>query len=95
MIVKKFNGNKLRLLKFSKHFSYFSINSSREAFNTIMSCLDGDIEMGRSECNFINTCFAVRDKVLSEKWENDILIRPRLTVTQYGRHSIRPKRLDL
>ena len=85
-------------LIFSKTLSTFSsltISSSRDIFNSFMSCLNGDVEMGRAVCSYINTCFTVRTKALSEKNEKDILIRPKLTVTQFGRHSTRPERLDL
>ena len=66
-----------------------------ETFNLIMSCLNGDIEVGRALCNYINACFNIRTQALCEKNEKDIYLRPPLTITHFGRHSIRPKKFDL
>ena len=75
--------------------STLSIEPSHETFNLIMSGLNGDVEVGRAVCDFINACFIKRTQALSEKKENDLYLRPSLTITRLGRNSKRPTRLNL
>ena len=60
-----------------------------------MSGLNGDLEVGRITCLYINTLFEIRSDLLSQKKESDILKRVRSSVTRYGRLSKRPDILDL
>ena len=78
-----------------QNFTTLDMHSSSESFNLIMSCLNGDVEVGKAVCNYINTCMAIRSQALSEKNEKLIHLRPPRTITRSGRHSIRPNRLDL
>ena len=66
-----------------------------ETFTLSMSCLNGDADVGRAVCDFINACFTIRTQALCDKNEKDVYMRPTLTITNCGRHSIRPARLDL
>ena len=72
-----------------------NVYPSIDAFNSIMSCLNGDAEVGRAVCDYINSCFTIRSQALSERKEKMAYLRPECTITQRGRHSIRPARLDL
>ena len=83
------------LLKYLQNISTLNFNPSEEAYITIMSCLNGDVEVGRAVCNYVNTSLTVRTQALSEKKEKDIHLRPLITITKSGRHSVRPDRLDL
>ena len=78
-----------------KNFCSLNVSPSIECFHVIMSCLNGDAEVGKSVCEFINACCTKRSIALSEKIENDIYLRPPLTITHSGRHCIRPSKLDL
>ena len=60
-----------------------------------MSVLNGDLEVGRAICNYINKCFTVRSELLSYKKENDLLKRTASCITRSGRLSKRPEILDL
>ena len=71
------------------------INPSLELFNTIMSGLKGDLEVGKIICKYINLCFKRRSDILCYKKEIDILQRNKPTTTRSGRISKRPAILDL
>ena len=60
-----------------------------------MSGLDGDVEVGRATCKYINNCFKIRSELLSHKKESDILQRVKSCVTKSGRLSKRREILDL
>ena len=61
-----------------------------------MSGLNGDLEVGRAVCSFVNKCFNLRSELLSyKKKETDVLKRSKSCVTRSGRKSKRPTILDL
>ena len=60
-----------------------------------MSALNGDTEIVKIVCNFINECFDKRAKILVQKKEQELLMRPQLTIARSGRNSIRPNELNL
>ena len=64
-------------------------------FFTLLSCLNGDMEVGRLFCNFVNTCFEKRSDTLNMIKEKNILCRPETTITRSGRISRRPKKYRL
>ena len=64
-------------------------------FCTLMSCLNGDLDVARIFCDFINNCFDIRKDYCNKTKENNILIRPETSTTRYGRISKRPNRIDL
>ena len=72
-----------------------SINPSHELFYNLMSGLNGDLEVGRAICSFVNKCFNLRSELLSYKKETDVLKRSKSCVTRSGRNSKRPTILDL
>ena len=67
----------------------------QELFYNLMSGLNGDLEVGRAICSFVNKCFNLRSELLSYKKETDVLKRSKSCVTRSGRNSKRPKILDL
>ena len=71
------------------------IYPSLELFNTIMSGLQGDLEVGKIICKYINNCFKIRSDILCYKKEKDILQRNKPTASRSGRISKRPIILDL
>ena len=77
------------------NFSTISLTPSNLNFATVMSCANGDIEVGKLMCNFINTCFEIRAQFLVDKRERENLLRPISTTTRSGRVSKRPCRLDI
>lgn len=50
---------------------------SDDTFCMLMSCLNGDLEVGRLTCEFINSCFNVRSCVLNIAKEKEIFRRPK------------------
>ena len=68
---------------------------SIETLHLLMSGLNGDPDVGRSFCKFINTCFDIRSEMLCYHRERDISQRNKPTVTRSGRLSKRPVVLDL
>ena len=76
-------------------FSTISLNPSKENFVTIMSALNGDLEVARAVTTFIDECIAKRNQALSENKEKEILLRPQISITNSGRISTRPNRLNL
>ena len=60
-----------------------------------MSCLDGDFEVGKAMCDFLNKCFAKRSENLKYSKDKNVYLRPEFTVTKSGRLSKRPSRLDV
>ena len=71
------------------------INPCEESFILIMSGLNGDIEVSKVICEFLNKCFKIRSENLSYKIETDILQRIKPSQTRLGRISKRPTILDL
>ena len=76
-------------------FTTLTLDPSDETFCILMSCMNGDIEVGKAMCEFVNSCFAKRSVMLSLKNENEILLRPKITVTKSGRHSKRPSKFNI
>ena len=76
-------------------FLSIDIKPSNELLNLLMSRLDGDLEVGRTTCDYINNCFKIRSELLSHKKESDILKRVKSCVTKSGRLSKRREILDL
>ena len=77
------------------NFSTISLTPSHLNFATVMSCANGDIEVGKLICNYINTCFEKRAQFLVDKRETENLLRPISTTTRAGRVSKRPCRLNI
>ena len=77
------------------NFISIDLNPSSELFNLLMSDLDGDLEVGRSVCNFINDSIKIRSELLSYKTEIRICQRANSVVTRSGRLSKRREILDL
>ena len=77
------------------NFTLIPHDPTKENFNTLMSCLNGDLEVGRTFCEYINNCFEIRKECLFKTKEKNILLRPETTTTRSGRISIRPTRIDL
>ena len=71
------------------------INPCKESFQLLMSGLNGDIEVSKVICEFLNKCFKIRSENLSYKTETDILQRIKPSQTRLGRISKRPTILDL
>ena len=84
-----------KLEKQLENFSTISLNPCKENFITIMSALNGDLEVGRAVSTFIDECIIKRNQALSEKKEKEVLLRPPISITHSGRFSIRPNRLNL
>ena len=64
-------------------------------FCQLMSCVNGDLEVGKEFCNFLNACFNIRTEAIKEIQEKKILCRPESTITRLGRVSKRPIRMYL
>ena len=71
------------------------LSPTNELFNLLMSGLEGDHDVGKTFCNYINMCFKRRSEILSQNKERDILQRVVATTTRSGRLSKRPTILDL
>ena len=76
-------------------FTSIPSNATVENFCTLMSCLNGDPEVGSILCNFINNCFEIRRDSINIARERNVLLRPETTTTRSGRLSKRPIRLDV
>ena len=82
--------------QFFKQLSQFSsipFDLSNNTFCILMSCLNGDVEVGKIFCEYINSCFTKRREAFNCSRENEIMNRPPCTVTRYGRLSKRPNRI--
>ena len=90
-----YTDERLYLEKTLHDSTFLSLLPTDEMFCTLISCLNGDYEIGKAMCEFINSCFLKRSLALSMKKEKDIYLRPELTVTKFGRHSKRPSRFDI
>ena len=90
-----YNSKRKVLFKDLSKLLSIDINPSIELFYLLMSGLDGDLEVGRINCNYVNKCFNIRSELLSHKRESDILQRVKSCVTRAGRVSKRPEILDL
>ena len=90
-----YNSERKYLYEDLSEFLSININPSNELLYLLMSGLDGDLEVGRSTCNYINNCFKIRSDLLSHKKESDILQRVKSCVTRSGRLSKRREILDL
>ena len=77
------------------NFSNISLVPSNDTFCILMSCHQGDVDFGKAFCDFVNSCFEKRSKVLKGIREKNIYCRPEETLTRYGRLSKRPTKLDL
>ena len=86
-----------RQLLYANLSSFLSIDitPSHELFHTLMTGMHGDLEVGRSMCNYVNSCHKIRSEKLSYMTETAILQRSKSTVTRSGRTSKRPVILDL
>ena len=76
-------------------FTLMPLDGTYDSFFMLMSYLDGDLEVGRLLCNYVNTCFDIRRDSLNKVKENLIFCRPETTTTRFGRISKRPTRIDL
>ena len=76
-----YNSERKYLYEDLSKFLSININPSNELLYLLMSGLDGDLEVGRSTCNYINNCFKIRSDLLSHKKESDILQRVKSCVT--------------
>ena len=83
------------LIESLSNVSYLSFDATESIFCILMSCFNGDLEIGKLVCNFINACFEKRKDTLNEIHDKNILCRPETTITRLGRISKRPTRLDL
>ena len=77
------------------NFLLLDTSPSEEFFHLLMSGLQGDEEVGKIVCDYINDCVKIRSETLSHKIETDILQRAKSTITRYGRVSKRPETLDM
>ena len=83
---------------FSEKLSSFSniiLNPSDDVFHMLMSCMQGDLEVGRALCEFVNSSFERRSKKIGEIKEREKYLRPIQTITKSGRISKRPTPLNL
>ena len=80
---------KKKLLEFTE----LNFDEPLSLFSELMSC--NDFEIGEVFCDFINSCFAKRRQCLSIIVENNILLRPEITITKSGRTSKRPIKHDV
>ena len=71
------------------------ITPGNELFEILMSGLQGDLDIGKTFCDFLNKCFKIRSDILSQNKEREILQRAKATTTRSGRVSKRPIILDL
>ena len=76
-------------------FTSIRLDSSNQSFHLLMSCLNGDLEVGRLTCEFINKCFEIRREAANIAKEKEIFCRPQTTTTRSGRTSKRPLRIDV
>ena len=90
-----YNSERKELISKLSKFTSITFNATEDIFCKLMSCLNGDLEVGKAFCDFLNKCFKLRNETLSEIKENNILCRPETTVTRIGRVSKRPQRMDL
>ena len=90
-----YDDERCNLGKTLESFPTLNVNTANEPLNLFLSCLNGDLEVGRAICDFINICFSIRSQALSTKIEKDIYLRPQITITSSGRLSVRPRKLDL
>ena len=83
--------DEIRLELFNSIKDIFNLNISDTdcCFKTFMSCLNGDPELARLVCNFVNTCFESR-KHYFEPFQNDKIMSNEPTFTRSGRLS-RPR----
>ena len=75
-------------------FTTLSFDASADTFCSIMSCLNGDLEVASRLCLFINNCFQIRSDFYNNAKEINILRRPETTQTRSGRISKRPTVFD-
>ena len=71
------------------------IKPSDDFFHLLMSGLDGDLEVTKYFCEYLNECFSLRSDMLSHTRETNLLQRNKAVVTRCGRLSKRPTILDL
>ena len=90
-----FEEERSLFVKSLNEISTIELVPTNECLSSILSYLNGDIEICFLVCNYINTCFDKRTLALNEKREREIFIRPKLTITHSGRHSRRPEKMDL
>ena len=76
-------------------YTTIPFQATTNTFCTLMSCLNGDLDVARIFCDFINNCFDIRKDYCNKTKENNNLIRPENSTTRYGRISKRPNRIDL
>ena len=72
-----------------------NIEASEDVFHILISGLDGDLDVTRSFCNFLNKCVTMRSEMLCYRKETNILQRTKSVVTRSGRVSKRPPIFDI
>ena len=90
-----YNDERVTFMECVSNFSNISLVLSNDTFCILMSCHQGDVDFGKAFCDFVNSCFEKRSKVLKGIREKNIYCRPEETLTRYGRLSKRPTKLDL
>ena len=94
-ICQLFEEERSLFVKSLNEISTIELVPTNECLSSILSYLNGDIEICFLVCNYINTCFDKRTLALNEKREGEIFKRPKSTATHSGRHSRRPEKMDL
>ena len=90
-----YNDARSKFINRLNEFTVIPFDDKMDSFNIIMSSLNGDIDVGRHVCEFINSCFKLRIEYFNIVKERNILCRPATTLTRFGRVSKRPNRIDL
>ena len=90
-----YQNERISLYNKLSNFLILDTSPSEEFFHLLMSGLQGDEEVGKIVCDYINDCVKIRSETLSHKIETDILQRAKSTITRYGRVSKRPETLDM
>ena len=92
---KLYENERQNLFECLNEFTTLSFNASIDSFCTLMSCLNGDLEVASCLCLFINNSFQIRSDVYNSAKEISILHRSETTNTRSGRISKRPAIFDL
>ena len=90
-----YNDARSKFINRLNEFTVIPFDDKMDSYNIIMSSLNGDIDVGRHVCEFINSCFKLRIEYFNIVKERNILCRPATTLTRFGRVSKRPNRIDL
>ena len=84
-----------KLFDLLKKITCIPFDATDYTFCQLMSCFNGDLEVGKEFCIFLNACFNIRTEAIKEIQEKKLLCRPESTITRLGRVSKRPLRMDL